>query len=93
MIGLLYGAGLRLNELRMLKVSCIDSAAMQIKVVQGKGNKDRFTILPSKGWQMDLREKKKQQIHLSRQRLTKDLQGMFHARSAPEVQKGNVSHW
>ena len=46
MIGLLYGSGLRLNELRLLKVSCIDSAAMQIKVVQGKGNKDRFTILP-----------------------------------------------
>lgn len=46
MIGLLYGAGLRLNELRMLKASSIDSAVMQIKVVQGKGNKDRFTILP-----------------------------------------------
>lgn len=46
MLGLLYGAGLRLNELRMLKVHHIDSANMQIKVVQGKGNKDRFTILP-----------------------------------------------
>jgi len=46
MIGLLYGAGLRLNELRLLKVSNIDSKAMQIKIVQGKGNKDRFTILP-----------------------------------------------
>lgn len=46
MIGLLYGAGLRLNELRLLKVNFIDSTAMQIKVVQGKGNKDRFTILP-----------------------------------------------
>ena len=28
MIGLLYGAGLRLNELRMLKIKAIDSAAM-----------------------------------------------------------------
>lgn len=46
MIALLYGAGLRLNELRLLKVKSIDSAAMQIKVVQGKGSKDRFTILP-----------------------------------------------
>lgn len=46
MIGLLYGAGLRLNELRMLKVQHIDSAQMQIKVVQGKGNKDRITLLP-----------------------------------------------
>lgn len=46
MIGLFYGAGLRLNELRMLKIKSIDSTAMQLKVVQGKGNKDRFTILP-----------------------------------------------
>lgn len=45
MIGLLYGAGLRLNELRLLQVKAIDSSAMQIKVVQGKGNKDRITIL------------------------------------------------
>ena len=45
-IGILYGAGLRLNELRMLKINAIDSTAMQLKVVQGKGNKDRFTILP-----------------------------------------------
>ena len=46
MIGLFYGSGLRLNELRMLRISAIDSTAMQLKVVQGKGNKDRFTILP-----------------------------------------------
>lgn len=46
MMALLYGAGLRLNELRTLKVKCIDSTAMQIKVIQGKGNKDRFTLLP-----------------------------------------------
>jgi site-specific recombinase XerD len=47
MIGLLYGAGLRLNELRLLKVKSIDSKGMQIKVVKGKGNKDRFTIFPN----------------------------------------------
>jgi integrase/recombinase XerD len=46
MIGLFYGAGLRLNELRLLKVKSIDSQGMQIKIVQGKGNKDRITILP-----------------------------------------------
>lgn len=45
-MGLLYGAGLRLNELRMLKINHVDSKNMQIKVVQGKGNRDRFTILP-----------------------------------------------
>ena len=46
MVALLYGAGLRLNELRTLRIKSVDSSAMQIKVIQGKGNKDRFTLLP-----------------------------------------------
>lgn len=45
-VGLFYGSGLRLNELRLLRINAIDSSAMQLKVVQGKGSKDRFTILP-----------------------------------------------
>jgi len=45
-IGLLYGTGLRLGELQMLRMSEIDSKNFQIKVVCGKGNKDRFTLLP-----------------------------------------------
>jgi len=45
MIGLFYGSGLRLNELRMLEPKDIDSQGMQVKVRGGKGNKDRFTIL------------------------------------------------
>ena len=40
-----YGAGLRLNELRHLKVSDIDSARMTLRVEQGKGAKDRYTLL------------------------------------------------
>lgn len=46
MVGLFYGTGLRLDELRMLKITSIDSKDFQIKVIAGKGNKDRFTILP-----------------------------------------------
>lgn len=53
-IGLFYGTGLRLSELRFLKMTEIDSKNFQIKVVAGKGNKDRFTILP-KGILEDLR--------------------------------------
>jgi site-specific recombinase XerD len=40
-----YGAGLRLNEACHLKPEHIDSQRQQIRVVQGKGNKDRYTLL------------------------------------------------
>lgn len=40
-----YSAGLRVSELVHLKVSDIDSSRMMIRVEQGKGNKDRYTIL------------------------------------------------
>ena len=41
----IYSAGLRLNEVCQLKVCDIDSARMQVRVRQGKGIKDRYTIL------------------------------------------------
>ncbi|MCK5822200.1 MAG: tyrosine-type recombinase/integrase [Bacteroidales bacterium] len=40
-----YSAGLRLNEVRHLKICDIDSDRMQIRVEQGKGKKDRYTLL------------------------------------------------
>ena len=40
-----YGAGLRLNEACHLKPQHIESQRQQIRVVQGKGNKDRYTLL------------------------------------------------
>lgn len=40
-----YGAGLRLNEACHLKLCHIDSARMQLRVEQGKGRKDRYTLL------------------------------------------------
>jgi len=43
-----YSAGLRVNETAHLKVSDIDSKRMQIKVNQGKGKKDRYTLLSAK---------------------------------------------
>ena len=40
-----YAAGLRVGELRRLKPEHIDSQRMLIKVVDGKGRKDRYTML------------------------------------------------
>lgn len=46
MVSLFYGAGLRMNELKQLKLCDIDSKSFQIKVVAAKGGKERFTLLP-----------------------------------------------
>jgi len=42
---MIYSAGLRLSEVAHLKVSNIDSQRMMIRVEQGKGDKDRYTLL------------------------------------------------
>jgi integrase/recombinase XerD len=44
-ISLLYGTGMRLNELRNLKWQDIERSNQRIKIRQGKGAKDRFTLL------------------------------------------------
>jgi site-specific recombinase XerD len=41
----IYSAGLRLSEAAHLKISDIDSRRMMIRIRQGKGNKDRYTLL------------------------------------------------
>lgn len=50
-----YSAGLRVSEIAHLKVKDIDSANMRIIVRQGKGGKDRYTLL-SKNNLLILRE-------------------------------------
>lgn len=48
MASLLYGSGLRLSECLDLRVKDVDFAYKQITVREGKGGKDRYTVLPDK---------------------------------------------
>jgi len=48
MAGLMYGSGLRLMECVRLRVKDIDFAQHQIMVRDGKGQKDRVTMLPDR---------------------------------------------
>ena len=41
-----YGAGLRVSEVIALKVADIDSQRMLLRIEQGKGQKDRYALLP-----------------------------------------------
>jgi len=43
-----YAAGLRVSELVRLQVADVDSSRMMIRVRQGKGQKDRYTILSAR---------------------------------------------
>ena len=45
----IYGSGLRVSEICRLKVEDIDSKRMRIFVLQGKFNRDRYTILSQRG--------------------------------------------
>jgi integron integrase len=46
MASLMYGAGLRLAECLRLRVQDVDLEANQLRVRDGKGSKDRITLLP-----------------------------------------------
>nr|WP_312195665.1 tyrosine-type recombinase/integrase [Epilithonimonas vandammei] len=45
LIGILYGCGLRCMEVRNLRLCDLDFDRKQLKVVQGKGKKDRYLPL------------------------------------------------
>jgi site-specific recombinase XerD len=56
-----YGAGLRLSELVRMRIQDVDLARGTVTVRQGKGDKDRCTVLPK-----SLREEISKQIERSR---------------------------
>lgn len=48
LLALAYSAGLRRQEIQQIKPTDIDSERMQVRIVQGKGKKDRYSILSPK---------------------------------------------
>lgn len=70
--GLLYGAGLRLMECLRLRVKDLDFDCGQIVVRDGKGGKDRVTVLPAL-----LRGRLQEQLAEIRARHGKDLERGF----------------
>ena len=49
---LIYSGGLRLGEVTNLKANDIDSSRMMIKIRQGKGKKDRYTLLSDRALEL-----------------------------------------
>jgi integron integrase len=69
MSGVQYGAGLRTTECIRLRIKDIDFARNNIIVRNGKGDKDRLTMLPEK-----YKEELKKQIEYSKELFLKDLE-------------------
>lgn len=66
---LVYGSGLRIGEVANLRVEDIDSKNMRIFVREGKGNKERYTILPKQSLEMLRKYWRKYRQHKRRGRI------------------------
>ncbi len=78
MAGLLYGSGLRLMECLRLRIKDVDLARNALTVREGKGGKDRHTVLPAA-----LRDALRVQVELARAGHARDLASGFGAVSLP----------
>ena len=76
MAGLLYGAGLRLMECIRLRVKDIDFDAGRLTIRDGKGRKDRITILPER-FQHLLKQQLEQAQALYESDLKKNVAGAY----------------
>jgi integron integrase len=75
---LLYGTGMRLSECLQLRVKDLDFDAMQIAVRDGKGAKDRITLLPE-----SLADALSKQLERNRATFNRDLAVPFAGASIP----------
>lgn len=76
MAGLLYGSGLRLMECVRLRVKDVDLASRQISVRDGKGKKDRETMLADR-YVKPMREQIEKARRVFEQDRAKNIEGVF----------------
>lgn len=48
LLAMTYGSGLRVSEVVRVRIADVDRGRMMLRVVQGKGRKDRYTVLSSR---------------------------------------------
>lgn len=77
---LLYGAGLRLQEALELRVKDVDFGRGQLVVRQGKGRKDRVTMLPDMAKHL-----LEEHLHVVRRQHERDLAAGFGRVGLPEA--------
>ena len=80
MASLLYGSGVRLLECLRLRIQDIDFGRLELTVRNGKGGKDRRTMLP-----VGVREPLRLQVELARELHRRDLDAGFGAVWMPEA--------
>jgi len=84
---LLYGGGFRLNEVLSLRIKDIDLMSRSIFIFNGKGKKDRYTLLPE-----SLIPMLKQQMEHAKHIHQKDLIEGFGSTSCPLHCIENINH-
>jgi integron integrase len=80
MAGLLYGSGLRLMECVRLRVKDVDFGYLRITVRDGKGPKDRVTMLPT-----NLAERLEKHLHRVQVQHEEDLEAGFGSVYLPDA--------
>jgi integron integrase len=92
MAGLLYGSGLRLMECARLRVKDVDLGYLRITVRDGKGGKDRVTMLP-----VNLAQPLERHLHKIKAQHDEDLEAGFGSVFLPNAldrkYRGAAKEW
>ncbi len=89
---LLYGSGLRLSEALRLRVKELDFKQGRLHVRDGKGNKDRTTVLPERLYEPLRRRLRETKVQFERDR-TNDVGGVYLPNALAEKYPNAATEW